>query len=72
VGTHAQLDEFLTKEALASAMRAVYVASGDTLADAPFGDDAELRRMHHMRNEVLFAVRDEGLRRRLCGKPSIA
>ena len=42
----------------------------DRTHDAPFADAAELRKMHELRNLVMYATQDAALRRRLCGAPS--
>ena len=70
VGTHAELEALMTEPGLAQTMRSVYERAGDATHDAPFADAGELRRMHTLRNLVLFAVHDVALRRRLCGRPS--
>ena len=70
VGTHAELEALMTEPGLAQTMRSVYERAGDATHDAPFADAGELRRMHTLRNHVLFAVHDVALRRRLCGRPS--
>ena len=70
VGTHAQLEQRMTEHGLREIMRDVYETAGDPTHDAPFADAGELRRMHELRNLVMYATRDVALRRRLCGAPS--
>jgi len=60
----------MTQGGLLEAMREVYEHAGDASHDAPFADETELRRMHELRNHVLYATRDVALRQRLCGAPS--
>ena len=70
VGTHAQLEQRMTEQGLREIMQEVYETAGDPTHDAPFADAGELRRMHELRNLVMYATRDVALRRRLCGAPS--
>ena len=72
VGTADELDRLFTLHSLRENMVAVYDAHGSDVYAAPFADPVALQQMHKLRNEVLFALYDVALRRRLCtGKVSL-
>ena len=67
VGTHDELGELMTLSGLTQTMVAVFEHAGDVLATAPFADPRELEKMHHLRNNVMFAMSNVPLRRKICG-----
>jgi len=70
VGSHLALGEHMSLPALREAMVSVYEDVGDALGEAPFARVGEFERMHHLRNDVLFALHDAHLRRKICGRPA--
>lgn len=70
VGSAAEMEAVYTAESLRANMRAAYDAHGASVAGAEFEDDAQLRQMHMLRNDALFALRDPARRRQMCGRPS--
>ena len=66
VGTADELDRLFTLDGLRDNMVAVYGAHGSDASATPFADPAALQQMHKLRNDVLFALHDVALRRRLC------
>lgn len=66
VGPADELERLFTLGGLRDNMVAVYEAHGSDVSSAPFADPAALQQMHTLRNQVLFALHDVALRRRLC------
>ena len=67
VGTHDELGELMTLDGLAQTMVTVFEHAGDAVTTAPFADARELEKMHRLRNDVMFAMSNLPLRRRICG-----
>ena len=58
----------MTLPALHDAMVTVYEDAGDEISEAPFAQQSELERMHHLRN-VMFGHSPQ-IRKQICGRPA--